>query len=78
MAKLTKAERDALPRYAFALPETRQYPIEDRAHAEQALRELHNESQAKQRRIRAAVHRIYPDLGATHIITRGRNLKGHK
>ncbi|QCE35503.1 hypothetical protein FAI40_09275 [Acetobacteraceae bacterium] len=37
MTKLTKAERDALPDSAFALPQKRMFPIFDRSHAKAAL-----------------------------------------
>lgn len=36
MAKLTTKQRNALPKSAFALPEKRAYPIEDKAHAKNA------------------------------------------
>ena len=78
MAKLTAAERNALPRSAFALPEYRRYPIQDREHAELALRMMDNESQEDQTRIKAAVKRAFPDLGPSHVITHGRNLSGKK
>ena len=39
MAKLTAAERDALPASDFVFPKTRQFPIHDRNHAIAALRD---------------------------------------
>lgn len=36
MAKLEPRKRDALPKQAFAEPEKRAYPIEDKAHARNA------------------------------------------
>ncbi|WBO23864.1 hypothetical protein [Sphingomonas abietis] len=33
MAKLSKSDRDALPKSKFAKPEKRAYPIENEAHA---------------------------------------------
>lgn len=36
MAKLTTKQRNALPKSAFALPEKRAYPIEDKSHAKNA------------------------------------------
>ncbi|MGA2270209.1 MAG: hypothetical protein ABSH44_17190 [Bryobacteraceae bacterium] len=77
MAKLTKKERDALPARDFALPATRQFPIEDRGHAEDALRMMGNEPPKVQQQIKRAVHERYPDLGGpTKVITHGRNLAG--
>lgn len=38
MAKLTAAERDALPDSAFAFPEHRKEPIHDRGHVLSAIR----------------------------------------
>ena len=37
LAKLSKAERDALPASAFVFPSDRRYPIHDKAHAHAAL-----------------------------------------
>jgi hypothetical protein len=37
MAKLTHAEREDLPKGDFVFPKTRRYPIEDAAHARDAL-----------------------------------------
>lgn len=39
--RLTKAQRDKLPRSAFAWPERRLFPIHDRTHAQIALPRLH-------------------------------------
>ncbi len=36
MAKLSKSDRDALPKSEFAEPEKRTYPIENKAHAKNA------------------------------------------
>ena len=63
-AKLKTKARDALPDSAFALPETREYPIQDENHGRAALSMLHNASPADQKKIKAAVHRRYPDIGA--------------
>jgi hypothetical protein len=37
MARLTYAQRKALPSSSFAIPSERKYPIEDAAHARNAL-----------------------------------------
>ena len=39
MAKLTKAERDALPASAFVFPGSRRYPIHDKGHAHAAIKD---------------------------------------
>ena len=61
-AKLKAKQRRALPDSAFALPEKRAYPIQDESHARVALSMLHNASPAEQKKIKAAVHRRYPDI----------------
>ena len=40
MTKLTYEERKELPQGEFVYPKTRRYPIEDAAHARDALAEL--------------------------------------
>lgn len=62
-ARLDAKERHALPDSDFALPEKREYPIQDENHARAALSMLHNASPKDQKRIKAAVHRRYPDIG---------------
>lgn len=63
MAKLTTEQRNALPDSAFAIPESREYPIHDRTHAVDALARVSaNGSDDEKRRVAMAVHRKYPDL----------------
>lgn len=63
MAKLTAGKRNALPSRDFAGPD-RSYPIEDRNHAKAALsRASQFATPALKKRITAAVHRKYPDIG---------------
>ena len=62
-SKLKSKQRNALPDSAFALPKTREYPIHDENHGRAALSMLHNASPADQKKIKAAVHRRYPDIG---------------
>lgn len=63
MAKLTAAMRNKLPKSAFAIPATRQYPIHDRVHAIDALARVDANGSAQQKAmVRAAVKRKYPDL----------------
>jgi hypothetical protein len=63
-AKLKQKERDALDASDFALPDSREYPIQDESHARAALSMLHNASPEDQKKIKAAVHRRYPDIGS--------------
>ena len=70
---LTAHERQSMPRSDFALPGkgsgpkgagAGSYPIEDAAHARSALsRASANATPAEQSKIRAAVHRKFPDIG---------------
>ena len=60
MAKLTSKERNKIPEGEFAGPD-RSYPIEDRNHAKNALARA--SGKPVEGRIRAAVHRKYPDIG---------------
>ena len=63
MARLTAAERNALPDSAFALP-GREYPIEDKTHARDALSRVSEYgSPAEKGRVRAKVHRKFPSIG---------------
>ena len=63
MAKLTTKARKAIPSKEFAGPD-RSYPIEDKSHARNALaRVSQHGSPAVKAKVRAAVHRKYPDIG---------------
>lgn len=63
MTKLTTARRDELPGGAFALP-GRRYPIHDANHARNALARVSEfGTEDEKARVRAAVHRRYPDIG---------------
>jgi len=64
MAKLTYGERKALPASAFAVDgKRRKYPIQDKAHARNALARVsqHGSSEEKAK-VRAAVKRKYPTI----------------
>lgn len=69
MPTLSYAARKKLPGKDFVFPAKRGYPIEDRAHARAAVqaaggaRSGKPTSSAKRAKIRAAVHRKYPDMG---------------
>ncbi len=63
MAQLNAAERRKLPKSAFAIPARRAYPIPDKDHALDALREVKaNGSAAEQKQVQAAVAQKFPDL----------------
>ena len=61
MAKLNAKTRNAIPSGEFAGPD-RSYPIEDKSHARNALARA--SGKPVEGRIRAAVHRKYPDIGS--------------
>jgi hypothetical protein len=73
MAKLTTAARKKLPSKSFALPGKGEgphgkgagsYPIPDKSHARNALaRVAQHGSSAEKAKVRAAVHRKFPDIG---------------
>jgi hypothetical protein len=56
MAKLTAAQRKALPDSAFAIPSKRAYPIHDKAHRDNAKgRVTQHGSPSEKKTVRAAV-----------------------
>jgi len=62
-SKLTAGERESLPKGDFALP-GRRYPIEDKNHARAALSRVSQHGTPEEKaKVRAAVHRSYPDIG---------------
>jgi hypothetical protein len=64
MAKLTAKTRNAIPGKSFALP-GREYPIEDKSHARNALsRVSQNGNSQEKATVRAKVHAKYPSIGA--------------
>jgi hypothetical protein len=64
--KLTTEKRKSLKKGSFALP-GRRYPIEDMNHARNALaRVAQHGSPAEMARVRAAVHKKFPSVGAHH------------
>lgn len=69
MAKLTARARKALPGGDFAGPD-RSYPDQNKSHARNALSRVANRSPALKARVRAAVHRKYPDIGKPGLINR--------
>jgi len=64
MAKLSSGARKALPTKAFAEPGERKYPIENEAHAKNALsRVAQSGTPAEKTKVKAAVKKKYPSLG---------------
>jgi hypothetical protein len=71
---LTAKERQDMPRSDFALPGrgsgpkgagSGSYPIEDRAHARNALSRVSQfGSAAEKEKVRSAVHKKFPDIGS--------------
>ena len=63
MSKLTTKGRNAIKSSNFALP-GRRYPIENVAHARNVLaRVAQNGTPTEKAKVRAAVHRKYPNIG---------------
>jgi hypothetical protein len=62
MANLTTATRKKIPTNEFALPD-RRYPIEDEAHARNALSRVSQDgTPAEKATVRRKVHRLFPGL----------------
>jgi hypothetical protein len=68
--KLSYQHRKHLPKKSFAEPGKRAYPIMDMNHARNALaRVAQHGSPSEQARVRAAVHKKFPSIGAHHTGT---------
>ena len=64
MAEMTSQKRKRLSDSSFAIPSERKYPINDMAHARNALaRVSQHGTPAEKAKVRAAVHRKYPSIG---------------
>jgi hypothetical protein len=64
MAVLTAKARKAIPKGDFAIPSERAYPINDKAHARNALsRVAQHGSPSQKKQVRTAVAKKYPDIG---------------
>jgi hypothetical protein len=64
MAKLSTEARKEIPAKSFAEPDKRKYPIENKAHAKNALsRVSQSGTTAEKTKVRAAVKKKYPSLG---------------
>lgn len=63
MAVLTTKKRKSLPKTSFALPVERKYPINDIAHARNALARVSQYGTlAEKKKVRAAVYKKFPTL----------------
>ena len=60
MTKLTSAKRENLPKDDFVFPKTRRYPIEDAAHARDAL--ARSSGKPEHAAVVAAVKRKFPEI----------------
>ena len=60
MTKLTYAKQNNLPTGDFVFPETRRYPIEDAAHARDAL--ARSSGKPEHAAVVTAVQRMYPEI----------------
>ena len=64
MAKLKSETRKSLPAKAFAEPKKKKYPIEDKAHARNALsRVAQSGTPAEKAKVKRAVKKKYPSIG---------------
>jgi hypothetical protein len=74
MAKLTYERRKKLKKSQFAEPGKRKYPIEDKAHARNALaRVSQHGTESEKATVRKKVHSKFPNIGI-----KGEKFKGHK
>ena len=70
--KLSTEGRKELSKSEFAIPESRSYPIHDLNHAKNALARVSQfGSDSEKSRVRAAVHRRYPEMGKAHAVSEG-------
>ncbi len=66
MAKLSSKKRSKLKASSFAMPGKRKYPINDKAHARNALaRVAQHGTKAQQKAVRAKVTKKFPSLKKT-------------
>ena len=63
MAKLTTKQRKSLSSKSFVFPKSRKFPIEDAAHARDALSRAAHKGGSVEAKVRAAVHKKYPAIG---------------
>ena len=63
MAKLTTKKRKSLSSKSFVFPKSRKFPIEDAAHARDALSRAAHKGGSIESKVKAAVHKKYPGIG---------------
>lgn len=63
MARLNAEQRRQLPRSAFVFPDTKEYPIPDRGHAEAAL--IDSKGKPEEAEVRSAVCQKF-GIGCNH------------
>jgi hypothetical protein len=63
MAKLTSKARNALSSSTFVFPKTRKFPLNNASHARNALSRAAAKGGAVEAKVRAAVHRKFPEIG---------------
>jgi hypothetical protein len=63
VAKLTTKKRKKLAAKSFVFPKTRKFPIEDKAHARDALSRAAAKGGSVEAKVRAAVKKKYPSIG---------------
>ena len=64
MAQLTYHARKELPKKDFVFKKSRAYPINDKAHARNALARVSQFGSSEEKaKVRSAVHRKYPSIG---------------
>lgn len=79
MAKLSSRRRRRLSKKSFAIPSKRKYPINDKAHARNALsRVSQHGSPSEKKKVRAAVRRKYPSIGKKRSTSRKRRRGGRR
>mgnify|MGYP003392886262 CR=1 FL=1 len=72
MAKLTPKKRNALQKESFALPKERKYPIEDEAHAKNALaRVSQNGTPEEKKKVAQAIAKKYPIMAKNSVALKG-------
>ena len=65
--KLTTKQRNKLPDSAFAIPEKRAYPVEDKAHARNALARVRRFGTPKEKaEVCKVVSQRFPEIHETH------------
>jgi hypothetical protein len=63
VAKLTTKKRKSLSSKSFVFPKSRKFPIEDKAHARDALSRAAHKGGSVEEKVKAAVHKKYPGIG---------------